>query len=410
MKRNDLDHAFNPTPHVFTNRVDAVLQSIKEDEPVKKFTLRTILITLVYTMLLGSIACAIVLTHGQEWYYNNRFTAYQENEPEKQQAIFEHLETVVVQEPSCDSSGLVDVTVQDYSWVPSQNLFTISFAARVKDSGSYELHSMMDMDSDGHWAPALDPKDKESRTEHWLSTEKGFGPPADVMGDPAKKLLLTDLGSQNILIGDSNVDLKTWCFDSFAGEDGTVIAIMEIDLMQSDVSNLESNEDAAVSASSADDNYIHPDDTGDDVADLQERLKELGYYNGSIDGIYSEDVRSAVMAFQEVNELVSDGVAGPATQYKLYSYEAKQALNSGAGDETQTIDILRTHLEQEYENVKASQEERYYSIMLANETIERYTDAEGMLTLRLPYQIIPFENGKYESPTVGMAVFKVKIR
>jgi hypothetical protein len=409
MKRNDLDHAFDPTPHVFTNRVDTVLQTIKEDEPVKKFTLRTILIALAYTMLLGSIACAIVLTHGQEWYYNNRLTAYQKNEPTTQQAIFEHLETDVLQEPSEDSNGLADVTVQDYAWVPSQNLFTISFAARVKDGGTYELHSMMDMDADGHWAPTLDPKNEESRTEHWLSTEKGFGPPAEVMDDPAKKLLLTDLSSQHILIGDSNVDLKSRRFDSFTGEDGTVIAVMEIDLKQSEV-DIGENNDAAVSASSADGTNLHLDDTGGAVADLQERLKELGYYNGSIDGVYSEDVRSAVMAFQDVNKLFSDGVAGPATQDKLYSYEAKQApANSGTGDETQTTDILRTRLEQEYENVKASQEE-IYSSMLANETIVRYTDAEGMLSLRLPYQIIPFENGKYGSPAVGVAVFKVKIR
>lgn len=494
MKRKDLDHAFDPTPHIFINRVDAVLQTIKEDEPVKKFTIRTVMVALLYTMLFCSIAFAIVLTQGQEWYYNNLFTAYQENNPEKQQAIFAHLETDIQQEPSKDSNGLVEVTVQDYAWVPSQNLFTLSLAARVKDSGTYELHPKMDMDPDGYWAPTLDPKVKESRTEHWLSTEQGFGLPADVMNDPNKTLLLADMGSHHILIGDSNVELIPYSFDSFTGDDGAVIAVMEIDLKQSDFTSHLEDTDAAVSSPSADyislrlgdsggtvaklqealaaqgyyhggidglygegmrtavmafqkahelvddgvagpatqskiyeaketseigsasvdDVTLHLGDTGNDVRNLQHRLMELGYYLGKIDGMYSEDVSAAVMAFQEANKFFNDGVAGPHTQDKLYSYYAEQApKNSGIAYEAEKADILGARLEQEYENMKAKQEDPFLSSAHAdavNSAIEQYTDAEGMLSLRLPYQIIPFENGKYGSPSVGMAVFKVKIR
>ena len=320
MKRNDLDHAFDPTPHVFTNRVDAVLHTLKEDEPVKKFTLRTAMVALLYTMLLCSIACAVVLTQGQEWYYNNRFTAYQENEPDKQRAIFEHLETEVPQEPSKDSKGLVDVTVQDYAWVPSKNLFTISLAARVKDSGTYELHPMMAMDPDGYWTPVLDPADKEDRTEHWLSAKKGFGPPADVMDDPSKQLLLADMDSSQILIGSSDVALNTWTFDSFTGEDGAVIAVMEIDLKQLDADYIWQNYHGLQGTPSPE-KYIvlRPGDSGDDVKELQDALAKQGYYQGAIDGLYSDAVISAVIAFQKAHQLMDDGIAGPDTRSKIYA-------------------------------------------------------------------------------------------
>ncbi|MBR2854369.1 MAG: peptidoglycan-binding protein [Clostridia bacterium] len=54
------------------------------------------------------------------------------------------------------------------------------------------------------------------------------------------------------------------------------------------------------------------------VKTLQKRLKELGYYNGNIDGRYGEETQAAVMAFQLRNNLTVDGKAGPATQRVLY--------------------------------------------------------------------------------------------
>ena len=54
------------------------------------------------------------------------------------------------------------------------------------------------------------------------------------------------------------------------------------------------------------------------VKTLQKRLKELGYYNGNIDGRYGEETQAAVMAFQLRNNLTVDGKAGPATQRLLY--------------------------------------------------------------------------------------------
>jgi len=65
--------------------------------------------------------------------------------------------------------------------------------------------------------------------------------------------------------------------------------------------------------------------TGSDVYDLQERLKELGYYTGALDSKFASGTQSAVIAFQQRNGLVADGIAGRATQDKLYSSTASAA-------------------------------------------------------------------------------------
>ena len=62
--------------------------------------------------------------------------------------------------------------------------------------------------------------------------------------------------------------------------------------------------------------------SGDQVRTLQKRLKDLGYYNGSVDGSYGDSTMAAVMAFQLRNNLTVDGKAGPATQRVLYGSKA----------------------------------------------------------------------------------------
>ena len=61
---------------------------------------------------------------------------------------------------------------------------------------------------------------------------------------------------------------------------------------------------------------------GEAVTQLQNRLRELGYLSGEADGIYGQDTRRAVSAFQRRNGLDQDGKAGPKTQAVLYSENA----------------------------------------------------------------------------------------
>ncbi|MCK9574508.1 MAG: spore cortex-lytic enzyme [Clostridia bacterium] len=46
---------------------------------------------------------------------------------------------------------------------------------------------------------------------------------------------------------------------------------------------------------------------------IQQRLKNWGYYTGSVDGIYGSKTKSAVISFQKKNGLVADGIVGTKT-------------------------------------------------------------------------------------------------
>jgi peptidoglycan hydrolase-like protein with peptidoglycan-binding domain len=63
---------------------------------------------------------------------------------------------------------------------------------------------------------------------------------------------------------------------------------------------------------------------GDDVLLLQKRLFELGYEEvGALDGIFGKMTQSAVMSFQQNNNLEVDGYVGEKTWYQLFSPNAK---------------------------------------------------------------------------------------
>ncbi|MBQ9262768.1 MAG: D-alanyl-D-alanine carboxypeptidase family protein [Clostridia bacterium] len=63
--------------------------------------------------------------------------------------------------------------------------------------------------------------------------------------------------------------------------------------------------------------------TGDMVSQLQQRLKDLGYYNGAVDGQFGGGTKSAVQAFQKQHGLDDDGIAGSKTLAALYSDQAQ---------------------------------------------------------------------------------------
>lgn len=52
---------------------------------------------------------------------------------------------------------------------------------------------------------------------------------------------------------------------------------------------------------------------GEEVRQVQKKLKELGYYNGAVDGIFGSGTQKAVRAFQKNCGLTVDGIAGPKT-------------------------------------------------------------------------------------------------
>jgi peptidoglycan hydrolase-like protein with peptidoglycan-binding domain len=57
--------------------------------------------------------------------------------------------------------------------------------------------------------------------------------------------------------------------------------------------------------------------TGAEVVKLQERLTELGYWNGKADGKFGSTTRQAVFALQKAAGIGRDGTVGPKTQKAL---------------------------------------------------------------------------------------------
>ena len=74
-------------------------------------------------------------------------------------------------------------------------------------------------------------------------------------------------------------------------------------------------------------NTVKRDTEGAEAKTVQRRLKELGYYNGRVDGKFGYQSVNALKAFQEDNGLKADGVAGKSTYQVLFS---ENVLKNGA--------------------------------------------------------------------------------
>ena len=57
--------------------------------------------------------------------------------------------------------------------------------------------------------------------------------------------------------------------------------------------------------------------SGDEVRQIQQKLKNWGYYNGAVDGVYGSKTVAAVKKFQQKNGLTADGIAGTKTLQAL---------------------------------------------------------------------------------------------
>lgn len=80
---------------------------------------------------------------------------------------------------------------------------------------------------------------------------------------------------------------------------------------------------------------------GDQVITLQKKLKNWGYYTGSVDGIFGSETEEAVRYFQRKNGLAVDGVVGPDTARALgmtltggsaQASDGSSGTNSSSGD------------------------------------------------------------------------------
>ena len=77
--------------------------------------------------------------------------------------------------------------------------------------------------------------------------------------------------------------------------------------------------------------------SGNEVKEVQKRLKLWGYYNGAVDGVFGAGTKSAVIAFQKKNGLKADGVVGKATYKALGMTSSYNALVGNSGSSSSSI-------------------------------------------------------------------------
>lgn len=142
--------------------------------------------------------------------------------------------------------------------------------------------------------------------------------------------------------------------DGIAGKETYAILFSDAALAKGTTPTPEATETPAPetteAAAAASDNWptLRKNDSGDNVAQLQEALIQLGYLSGTADGNYGTATVSAVKEFQKANGLTEDGTAGEETQKVLYGGKAKAKAKATAAaattketEETEDSDVLK---------------------------------------------------------------------
>ncbi len=79
---------------------------------------------------------------------------------------------------------------------------------------------------------------------------------------------------------------------------------------------------------------------GDEVRQIQEKLKRWGYYSGNVDGIYGSQTLEAVKAFQRKNGLTVDGIAGTKTLAAMGITSSSNSSSSSSNNNSSDVTLL----------------------------------------------------------------------
>ena len=79
---------------------------------------------------------------------------------------------------------------------------------------------------------------------------------------------------------------------------------------------------------------------GNEVTQIQTKLKRWGYYNGNVDGIFGTQTLNAVKYFQRKNGLKVDGIAGPATLKAMGIYSSSSSNSGGSSSNSSNVNLL----------------------------------------------------------------------
>lgn len=78
---------------------------------------------------------------------------------------------------------------------------------------------------------------------------------------------------------------------------------------------------------------------GDEVIQIQTKLKRWYYYSGNVDGIYGTQTLNAVKYFQRKNGLTQDGIAGTQTLQAMGIFNSSNTGNTSSGTSSNTNDL-----------------------------------------------------------------------
>lgn len=79
---------------------------------------------------------------------------------------------------------------------------------------------------------------------------------------------------------------------------------------------------------------------GDEVVTLQKKLKQWGYYDGAVDGIFGSGTQKAVQYFQRKNGLTADGVVGAKTAAALGMTLSSGSSSGGDSTSDRSVQLL----------------------------------------------------------------------
>ena len=123
--------------------------------------------------------------------------------------------------------------------------------------------------------------------------------------------------------------------DGLAGTQTQKLLYSQVD---SGVSGGSSSSGSSSSGSSGFTRTLRKGYTGADVIAVQQKLKALGFYSGSIDGVYGTGSIAAVKKFQQQNGLTADGLVGSRTYTALTSASTGSSSNSGSDNSSSSSD------------------------------------------------------------------------
>ena len=80
---------------------------------------------------------------------------------------------------------------------------------------------------------------------------------------------------------------------------------------------------------------------GEQVSKVQRKLRQWGYYDGAVDGVFGQETYDAVVRFQRKNGLTADGVIGSATAEAMgLSVRTAAAVSSTASSYQSDVELL----------------------------------------------------------------------